>query len=102
MAITPVLANAPGESGAYQFRGANERQVQSNLQRTRLEVRGDLWSGSAAGLGVEQIGNFIQIIGDNNTVSETDQTNTGDQRQSAGDNSPIVNDDNNFLNVGND
>lgn len=100
LAVPPALANAPFESRPYQFRSANDRQVLSNIERTRLELRGDLGVGGAAGLGgVDQIGNFIQVIGDNNTVSETDQNNTGDQRQTTGNNSPIVNDDNNFLNV---
>jgi len=101
MAGTPVLSNAPGESGPYKFRDANQRQVQSNLQRARLEKRGAFGVGSAAGLGIEQIGNYIQVIGDNNVVSDPEQNNSGDQQQTGGDNSPIAGDDNNFLNVGN-
>lgn len=100
LSATPLLANAPGESRPYQFRSANERQVHANIERFRQEVRGDLGVGSAGGLGsgVDQIANFIQVIGDNNIVEGTTQDNTGDQQQTTGDNSPIGSD--NILNLG--
>lgn len=77
-------ANGLGDDRPYQFRTANERQVLLNLERTRLELKGEFRAntgvGSGSGLGTQQTGNSttITINGSNNAVNVT-QSNTGSQ-----------------------
>lgn len=84
VAPSMAFANGLGEDRPYQFRSANERQVLLNLERTRLELKGEFRAntgvGSGSGLGTQQTGNAttININGSGNTVTVT-QDNDGNQ-----------------------
>lgn len=83
----PTDANGFGEDRPYQFRSASDRNVRLNVERTRLQKKGDLGVGSASGLGAlgsqsgAPTGNStsITINGDNNSTGSVTQDNTGSQ-----------------------